>query len=131
VEIDGAGARPVSRKRNHFKHLDTLAAELAKRLRVSDAILDGEIICADETGRPIFIEMLHGRGDCRGSAYRQVLDGGDIDGQRHDSGAKDEAPRCLDRDGRVADGPIDRRERSRRDGFGFDPAERRGIYRSA
>jgi hypothetical protein len=30
-------------------------------LRVNDAILDGEIICADETGRPIFIEMLRGR----------------------------------------------------------------------
>ena len=29
--------------------------------RVKDAILDGEIICADETGRPIFIEMLRGR----------------------------------------------------------------------
>jgi ATP-dependent DNA ligase len=32
-----------------------------KRLRVTDAILDGEIICADEPGRPIFIEMLRGR----------------------------------------------------------------------
>ena len=31
------------------------------RLRVGDAILDGEIICADETGRPIFLEMLRGR----------------------------------------------------------------------
>src|SRR5262249_49676511 len=31
------------------------------RLRVTDAILDDEIICADETGHPIFIEMLGGR----------------------------------------------------------------------
>jgi ATP-dependent DNA ligase len=61
LEIDGAGARLVSRNRNRFKHLDMLAAALAKRLRVKDAILDGEIICADETGRPIFIEMLRGR----------------------------------------------------------------------
>ena len=60
-EIDGAGARLVSRNRNRFKHLDTIAAALAKHLRVKDAILDGEIICADETGRPIFIEMLRGR----------------------------------------------------------------------
>ena len=60
LEIDGAVARLVSRNRNRFKHLDTLAAALAKRLRVTDAILDGEIICADETGRPIFIEMLRG-----------------------------------------------------------------------
>jgi bifunctional non-homologous end joining protein LigD len=61
LEIDGAGARLVSRNRNRFKHLDNLAAALANRLRVKDAILDGEIICADETGRPIFIEMLRGR----------------------------------------------------------------------
>jgi hypothetical protein len=31
----------MSRNRNRFKHLDTLAAALAKRLRVEDAILDG------------------------------------------------------------------------------------------
>src|SRR5262245_17447367 len=61
LEIDGASARLVSRHRNNFKHLDTLAAALAKRLRVKDSILDGEIICADDTGRPIFIEMLRGR----------------------------------------------------------------------
>jgi bifunctional non-homologous end joining protein LigD len=29
--------------------------------RVTDTILDGEIICADDTGRPIFLEMLRGR----------------------------------------------------------------------
>jgi bifunctional non-homologous end joining protein LigD len=64
LEIDGADARLVSRNRNRFKHMDTLAVALAKRLRVKDAILDGEIICADETGRPIFLEMLRGRHPC-------------------------------------------------------------------
>ena len=64
LEIDGAGARLVSRNRNRFKHLDTLAAALAKRLRVKDAILDGEIIYADETGRPIFLEMLRREPAC-------------------------------------------------------------------
>ena len=57
LEIDGADARIVSRNRNRFHHLNPLAAALANRLRVTDAILDGEIICAD----PIFIEMLRGR----------------------------------------------------------------------
>ena len=61
LEIDSAGARLISRNRNRFKHLDPLAAALAKRLKVTDAILDGEIICADKTGRPIFIEVLRGR----------------------------------------------------------------------
>src|SRR5215469_9659499 len=58
LEIDGTGARLVSRNRNRFKYLDPLAAALAKRLRVNDAILDGEVICVDETGRPIFIDLL-------------------------------------------------------------------------
>ena len=40
LEIEGASARLISRNRNRFKHMDTLAAALAKRLRVSDAILD-------------------------------------------------------------------------------------------
>jgi bifunctional non-homologous end joining protein LigD len=61
LEIDGSEARLVSRNRNRFRHLNTLAAALAKRLRVNDAILYGEVICADETGRPIFLEMLRGR----------------------------------------------------------------------
>jgi ATP-dependent DNA ligase len=40
LEIDGSGARLVSRNRNRFKHLDPLGADLAKRLRVNDAILE-------------------------------------------------------------------------------------------
>jgi ATP-dependent DNA ligase len=64
LEIDGAGARLVSRNRNRFRHLDTLAAALAKRLRVNDAVLDGEVICADETGRPIFIDLLRRKEPC-------------------------------------------------------------------
>ena len=31
------------------------------KVNAADAIPDDEIICADETGRPIFIEMLRGR----------------------------------------------------------------------
>ena len=50
--LEGAGARFVSRKRNRFKHMEALAAALAKRLRVTDAILDGELTCADASGRP-------------------------------------------------------------------------------
>jgi bifunctional non-homologous end joining protein LigD len=43
LEIDGAGTRLLSRNRNRFRQLDMLAAALAKRLRVNDAILDGEV----------------------------------------------------------------------------------------
>ena len=64
LEVDNTGARLVSRNRNRFRHLDTLAAALAKRLKVSDAILDGEVICVDETGRPIFIDLLRRKEPC-------------------------------------------------------------------
>jgi ATP-dependent DNA ligase len=61
LEVDGTGARLVSRNRSRFKHLDPRATALAKRLRVNDAILDGEVICVDETGRPIFMDLLRRR----------------------------------------------------------------------
>src|SRR5215471_887522 len=64
LEVDGSGARLISRNRNRFRHLDTLAAALAKRLRVTDAILDGEVICIDETGRPIFLDLLRRKEPC-------------------------------------------------------------------
>jgi ATP dependent DNA ligase-like protein len=64
LEIDDAGARLLSRNRNRFKHLDPLAAALAKRLRVTNGILDGEVICVDETGRRIFLDLLRRREPC-------------------------------------------------------------------
>ena len=64
LEIDASGARLISRNRNRFKHLDTLAAALAKRLCVHEAILDGEVICVDETGRPIFLDLLRRKEPC-------------------------------------------------------------------
>ena len=37
---------------------DTLAEQVAAELQMKDAILDGEIIAADETGRPQFYDLL-------------------------------------------------------------------------
>jgi bifunctional non-homologous end joining protein LigD len=61
LEIDSTGARLVARNRNHFK---PLAAALAKRLRVTNAVLDGEVVCVDETGRPIFLDLLRRKEPC-------------------------------------------------------------------
>jgi bifunctional non-homologous end joining protein LigD len=53
--------RLVSRNGNDFRRFDALAAEGAAALRVDEAILDGEVIVADATGRPQFYDLLRGR----------------------------------------------------------------------
>src|SRR5215471_11467984 len=52
--------RLISRNNNIMTRFDALADQVAAALDVDDAILDGEIIAADETGRPIFIDLLRG-----------------------------------------------------------------------
>jgi bifunctional non-homologous end joining protein LigD len=51
----------VSRNGNLFPRFDALAAEIASVLEVAEAILDGEVIVADATGRPQFYDLLRGR----------------------------------------------------------------------
>ena len=41
--------------------LDVLAAEVAATLNLDEAVLDGEVIVADPTGRPQFYDLLRGR----------------------------------------------------------------------
>jgi bifunctional non-homologous end joining protein LigD len=38
--------------------LDALCDQVAAEIGVDDAILDGEVIVADGTGRPVFIDLL-------------------------------------------------------------------------
>ena len=52
--------RMISRNNNIMTRFDPLADQVAAALEVDDAILDGEIIAADETGRPVFIDLLRG-----------------------------------------------------------------------
>jgi bifunctional non-homologous end joining protein LigD len=52
--------RLVSRNNNIMTRFDALADQVAAALNIDDAILDGEIIAADETGRPVFIDLLRG-----------------------------------------------------------------------
>jgi bifunctional non-homologous end joining protein LigD len=51
----------VSRKRNAYKSFQDLRDNLAK-LKVQNAVIDGEIVCLDEEGRSIFNELLFRRG---------------------------------------------------------------------
>src|SRR5215467_6198064 len=52
--------RLISRNNNIMTRFDALADQVAAALEVDDAILDGEIIAPDETGRPVFIGLVRG-----------------------------------------------------------------------
>lgn len=51
----------ISRKRNAYKSFNELRENLAK-LKVQNAVFDGEIVCLDEEGRSIFNELFFRRG---------------------------------------------------------------------
>ena len=69
----------ISRNGNVLGRLDALCDRLAAEIAVDDAILDGEVIVADETGRPQFYDLLRGT---RAPAYVAFdllwLDGTDL-----------------------------------------------------
>jgi bifunctional non-homologous end joining protein LigD len=50
--------RLISRNWNTFDRFAGLADEVADELGVREAVIDGEVIAADETGRPQFYELL-------------------------------------------------------------------------
>jgi hypothetical protein len=43
-----------------MNRFDALADQVAAELDIDDAILDGEMVAANETGRPVFIDLLGG-----------------------------------------------------------------------
>ena len=52
--------RLISHNNNVMTRFEALAGEVAAALNIDEAILDGEIITADETGRPVFLDLLRG-----------------------------------------------------------------------
>jgi bifunctional non-homologous end joining protein LigD len=54
----GRRCRVISRNGNLMSRFADLGEQLAVSLGVNDAILDGEVIGADETGRPQFYDLL-------------------------------------------------------------------------
>jgi bifunctional non-homologous end joining protein LigD len=53
--------RLISRRGNVMKRFNDLSASIAKELKVTDAILDGEIVALDGTGRPAFYDLMKRR----------------------------------------------------------------------
>src|SRR5215831_13346198 len=58
--IERGRSRLISRNGNLMTRFDALGGALAAWLDVEDAIIDGEVIVADVTGRPQFYDLLRG-----------------------------------------------------------------------
>jgi bifunctional non-homologous end joining protein LigD len=50
--------RFISRRGNIFERFSALCEQVSADLEVDEAVLDGEVIAADETGRPQFYDLL-------------------------------------------------------------------------
>src|SRR5262245_27736955 len=64
AHIDAGKAELVSRNGRVFRGFSDLATWMAKHLQVESAVLDGEIACIDENGRPVFRDLLFRRRQC-------------------------------------------------------------------
>ena len=60
--VTGGKTRLVSRNGHDFRRFDDLASELSLEVNADDAVLDGEIVKLDESGRPIFLDVMRRRG---------------------------------------------------------------------
>jgi bifunctional non-homologous end joining protein LigD len=58
ASVENRQCRLVSRNGHTFRRFDPLCAAIATELTISDAILDGEIVCPDEDGRSRFNPLL-------------------------------------------------------------------------
>src|SRR6058998_818482 len=62
AEIEGGECRLISRKNHQYKSFANRCAWIVGNLRVTDAILDGEIVCLDQYGRSVFNDLFWRRG---------------------------------------------------------------------
>jgi bifunctional non-homologous end joining protein LigD len=61
AEIRDGKAQLFSRRGRPYKAWPGLAAAIGRELRRHRAVLDGELVCLDKNGRPIFADLLHRR----------------------------------------------------------------------
>jgi bifunctional non-homologous end joining protein LigD len=79
--IENGQCRLVSRNGNRIRSFGTLEQWIGKALKTTDAILDGEVVCLDESGRSVFKDVLFRRGECRFFAFDVLwLNGEDLRG---------------------------------------------------
>ena len=79
AQVDNGRCRLISRKRNEFKSFGALNEAIVRELKTKSAVLDGEIVCLDEDGKPQFRDLLFRRGEPRFIAFDILwLDGEDL-----------------------------------------------------
>jgi bifunctional non-homologous end joining protein LigD len=64
VHIQDGQGELISRNGNTFHGFADLATWIAEHLRVESAVLDGEIACLDESGRPTFRDLIFRKRQC-------------------------------------------------------------------
>src|SRR5262249_46596163 len=62
--IENAQCDLVSRNGNTFRNFKDLTEWIGENMHVKSAVLDGEIACVDECGRPVFSDLLFRRREC-------------------------------------------------------------------
>jgi ATP-dependent DNA ligase len=69
ARIDHGRCQLISRKGNEFKSFKSLSTCFGETLQAQSAILDGEIVCVDDHGKPQFYDLLMRRREARFVAF--------------------------------------------------------------
>jgi bifunctional non-homologous end joining protein LigD len=79
AHIQNGNGELVSRNGNTFHGFAELATWMAEHLKAESAVLDGEICCLDEAGRPTFRDLLFRKRQCLFIAFDLLyLNGNDL-----------------------------------------------------
>jgi bifunctional non-homologous end joining protein LigD len=68
-QIEDGQCRLISRNGNEFKSFSALNDVIAAEIKTQSAVLDGEIVCLDDGGKPQFRDLLFRRGEPRFIAF--------------------------------------------------------------
>jgi bifunctional non-homologous end joining protein LigD len=76
AHITGGDCHLISRNGNRFSHFADLGHTIGQHYPRTGAVLDGEVVCLDSSGRPQFNNLLFRRGDPVFAAFDVLVIGG-------------------------------------------------------